>query len=177
VSLAAMFAALTAVASLVAIPVFGPVPFTFQVLIVLLSGLVLGPRLGATSMLAYLALGLVAPVYAGGASGLGVLVGPAGGYLWGFVLSALVTGALARRLHSPGVVRLTVVALAGLVPIYVLGASWLAFQLHSASWHVVVWGGILEFVPLDALKVLTAATFVRSLASSPLGRASFQRSR
>ena len=60
----------------------GTVPFTLQVLFVLLASVLLGPRLAMLSVLAYLALGLVAPVYAGGTSGLGVLFGPTGGHLW-----------------------------------------------------------------------------------------------
>lgn len=58
--------------------VLRPIPFTLQVLFVLLAGLVLGPKLAAMSMVADVARGLVAPVYAGGASGLGTLIGPAG---------------------------------------------------------------------------------------------------
>ena len=62
---AALFTALIAGGALVSIPI-GTVPFTLQVLFVLLAGMLLGPRLAALSVLAYLALGLVAPVYAGG---------------------------------------------------------------------------------------------------------------
>jgi len=72
IAYAALFAALIAGGSFVAIPL-GPVPFTLQVMFVLLTGMVLGPRLGALSVIAYLVLGLVAPVYAGATSGAGVL--------------------------------------------------------------------------------------------------------
>ena len=58
--MAAVFTALTAVSAFVAIPV-GSVPFTLQVYVVLLTGLVLGARIGALSVLAYLILGLVRP--------------------------------------------------------------------------------------------------------------------
>ena len=100
-ALAAMFAALTAVGALFAIPFFGPIPFTLQVFFVLLAGLVLGPRLAAMSMVAYVCVGLFAPVFAGGASGLGTLFGPAGGYIWGFVLGATLVGYLSQRLSRP----------------------------------------------------------------------------
>ena len=63
------------VSAFAAIPV-GSVPFTLQVYVVLLAGMVLGPRLAALGVAAYLLLGLLAPVYAGGGSGLGVLLGP-----------------------------------------------------------------------------------------------------
>ena len=128
---AALFTALISVAAFVAIPV-GSVPFTLQVYVVLLAGMVLGPRLGTLSVAAYLVLGLAAPVYAGGGSGLGVLLGPTGGYLWGFLGAALVAGLISHRGEST-VQRLLVAGLAGLVPIYALGASWLAVQLGLSA--------------------------------------------
>ena len=144
--MAALFTALIAVGGLVALP-FGPVPFTLQVFFVLLAGLVLGPRLGALACALYLLLGLVAPVYAGGTSGLGVLFGPTGGYLFGFVLAPLVAGLLAGRAGRR--FRLLLAAVAALVPIYALGATWLAWQLHIDDVRTVLLGGVVPFVPLD----------------------------
>ena len=95
-AVAALFTALLSVSAYIAIPI-GSVPFTLQVFVVLLAGMVLGPRLGALSVVAYLVLGLVAPVYSGGTSGLGVLFGPTGGYLFGFIAAAVVTGLIAGR--------------------------------------------------------------------------------
>ena len=60
-----------------------------------------GPKLAAMSMMVCVAAGLVAPVYAGGASGIGTLLGPAGGCIWGFVLGAALVGHLAQRLSRP----------------------------------------------------------------------------
>lgn len=169
IALVALFAALIAVGALITIPMFGPVPFTLQVLFVLLAGLILGPWTGALSVIVYLMLGLIAPVYAGGATGLGALFGPFGGYLVGFVLAAVVTGLIGRRTSRESVIQLTLAGLAGLVPIYAIGAAWLAWQLHTASYHTVVWGGILQFVPLDTLKAVAAGFAVKALASLPVG--------
>jgi biotin transport system substrate-specific component len=166
--LAALMAALTAVGAFITIPLLGPVPFTLQPLFVMLAGLVLGWRLGALSMIVYLVVGLVAPVYHGGTSGIGVLIGPTGGYLWGFVLAAALTGALAQGLRLTGLWGLFAAAAAGLVPIYLLGAVWLAWQLHTTSFHVVIWGGVLEFLPLDVVKALLAAAVCRMLAAAPV---------
>jgi biotin transport system substrate-specific component len=171
---AGLFAALTAVGALVSIPFVGPVPFTLQVLFVLLAGMLLGPRLGMLSMLAYLGLGLVAPVYAQGTGGLGALFGPAGGYLWGFVVAAGVTGAIARR--RPTFMGFLVAGLAGLVPIYVLGATWLGWQVGGAAGHVI-WIGVLQFVPGDLVKVAVAAAAATALVSSPLGLPAFAKDR
>jgi biotin transport system substrate-specific component len=165
VAYAALFAALIAASSFVAIPL-GPVPFTLQVLVVLLAGLVLGPRGGALAVAAYLALGLVAPVYAGGTSGLGVLFGPTGGYLWGFLAGAVVAGLVAQR-TGPGIPGLTAAALAGLAPIYALGTVWLALQLNMSPAEAAA-VGVVPFIAADVLKAVGAAVAARSLLSLPL---------
>lgn len=171
---AALFTALIAGGALVAIPI-GSVPFTLQVLFVLLTGMLLGPRLAVLSVLAYLALGLVAPVYAGGTSGLGVLFGPTGGYLWGFVLTGLVTGAVCSRGRT-SLTRFVAAGLLGLVPIYALGAVWLAAQLHIGAGTAFA-TGVAPFVWLDVLKAVAAGLAARSLVSLPLGLPSPQRGR
>lgn len=174
ITYAALFTALIAAASLVAIPV-GPVPFTLQVLFVLFAGMVLGPRLGALSVLAYLLLGLVAPVYAAGASGFSALFGPTGGYLWGFVLAAFVTG-LVCRAATPTLPRFVAAGLLGLVPVYALGAVWLTLQLHL-SFGAALATGVAPFVWLDVLKAVAAGLAARSLLSLPLGLPAPQRDR
>ncbi len=171
---AAVFAALIAGGAFVALPI-GSVPFTLQVLFVLLAGMLLGPRLAALSTLAYLALGLVAPVYAGGTSGLGVLFGPTGGYLWGFVLAALVTGAVCGE-DRTSLTRFVGAGLLGLVPIYALGAVWLAAQLHIGMDAALV-TGVAPFVWLDVLKAVAAGLAARSVVSLPLGLPAPQRGR
>jgi biotin transport system substrate-specific component len=171
---AALFTALIAGGALVAIPI-GSVPFTLQVLFVLLAGMLLGPRLAVLSVLAYLALGLLAPVYASGTSGLGVLFGPTGGYLWGFVPAALVTGAVAAH-GRVSLARFVAAGLLGVTPIYALGAIWLAAQLHLDAATACA-TGVAPFVWLDALKAAAAGLAARSLVSLPLGLPAPQRGR
>ena len=77
---------------------FTPVPITGQTFAVLLVGAVLGSRRGAASLLLYLMQGLVGlPFFAGGTSGLAILLGPTGGYLVGFIVAAYLVGLLAAR--------------------------------------------------------------------------------
>ena len=171
---AALFTALIAAGAFVAIPI-GSVPFTLQVLFVLLAGMLLGPRLAALSVLAYLVLGLVAPVYAGGTSGLGVLFGPTGGYLWGFVPAALVTGVVCARGRT-SLARFVGAGLLGVAPIYALGAVWLAAQLHLSIGAALA-TGVAPFVWLDVLKALAAGLAARSLVNLPLGLPAAQRGR
>ncbi|MDP3765716.1 MAG: biotin transporter BioY [Nanoarchaeota archaeon] len=96
---AALFAALTAAVAWFKIPLpFTPVPITLQTLVVLLSGAMLGPYYGALSMAVYIAVGAIGlPVFAGGASGIGVLLGPTGGYLFSYPIASFVTGKMLEK--------------------------------------------------------------------------------
>jgi biotin transport system substrate-specific component len=174
ITYAALFTALIAAGAFVSIPV-GAVPFTLQVLFVLLAGMVLGPRLGAASVVAYLVLGLVAPVYASGASGIGALLGPTGGFLLAFIPAAIVTGLVSRN-GSPTLLRLVGAGLLGLVPIYAIGTAWLALQLHLSAGAAVA-TGVAPFVWLDVMKAVAAGLAARSLVSLPLGLPALQRDR
>lgn len=141
------FVVLTALSARVSIPIPGTVvPFTFQVFAVLLSGVVLGARLGAASQVAYLAAGAAGvPVFAAGA-GAAYLLGPTGGYLLAYPLAAFIAGALA----GPSLVRLAFASLAGLFVIYAGGLSWLSV---FGSWDAAVALGIRPFLLADLVKV------------------------
>src|SRR3712207_1750584 len=91
---AALFAALTAACAWFKVPLpFTPVPITLQTLAVLLSGAMLGAYYGALSMIIYLILGAIGlPVFAGGGSGFGSLLGPTGGYLLSYPIASFVVG-------------------------------------------------------------------------------------
>lgn len=162
--LATGFALLTALGALVQIPV-GPVPITLQVLFVLLSGLVLGSRLGALSQVEYLAIGFAgAPVFAGGKSGLIALVGPTGGYLAGFVVGAYLAGLVAESVARPGRIRFFLAGLLGTAAIYVSGMIWLStwFAIgRGTNWMAEMasaWQfGVLPFIAVDAVKAVVAS--------------------
>lgn len=96
---AALFAALTAAVAWFKIPLpFTPVPITLQTLVVLMSGAMLGPYYGALSMIIYLVLGAIGlPVFAGGSSGIGALLGPTGGYLFSYPIASFVIGKMLKR--------------------------------------------------------------------------------
>jgi biotin transport system substrate-specific component len=155
--LTAFFAALTGVGAFLALPV-EPVPFTLQTFFVLMAGVVLGPRYGAASQGVYALLGLVAPVYAGGASGPGILFGPRGGYIFGFIAAALVVGFLSRGSTGSllGHIRVTAAMLAGVLVIYGGGMVTLSLVL-GMDWRQAFLAGVLPFLPLDVLKALLAA--------------------
>lgn len=148
-----VFAMATAFGAKTALPLPGtPVPFTFQVLFVLLAGALLGPRLGAASQFAYVALGAMgAPVFAAG-GGLAYLLGPTGGYLLAFPAAAFVVGAITGR--SGGVVRLALALAAGAAVIHAGGAAWLAVITGDLGEAVAY--GVGPFLALDVVKIALA---------------------
>lgn len=158
-----LFANLTAVAGRIDVTLpFSPVPITGQTLIVLLAGAALGSRRGAASQVAYLLEGVGGlPVFAHGTSGAGVLLGPTGGYLIGFVACAGLVGWLAERglCRNAMVSVLTMLAASALV--YVFGVAWLAHFLSGGPQAVLI-QGVLPFIPGDVLKSLIAAGVVPS---------------
>ncbi len=162
----ALMAAVTAVAAQIAIPLpFSPVPFTLQVPAVVLSGLLLGPRHGALAQAIYVLVGAVGvPVFAGFKGGLGVILGPTGGYLVSYPLAAVVAGLAAYTVahagaRSPRRRALTLsflLGVAALVVIYAIGAVWLSVVTHLPL-AVAVAQGVLPFVVFDLVKVALAA--------------------
>ncbi|MCL7416089.1 MAG: biotin transporter BioY [ANME-2 cluster archaeon] len=151
---AALFAALTAIGAFIKIPLpISPVPLTLQVFFVLLAGLVLGARLGGTSMVVYVVLGIIGlPVFSGGSSGLGVLLGPTGGYLIGFVAAAFVTGLIYNKAANskPSAIGAMI---AGLFVIYLFGVVQLSF-IANMSIQQAVAVGMVPFLIGDAIKII-----------------------
>lgn len=104
----AVFAALIAAMALTPAIPLGPIPITLQTLAVSLTGLCLGPWRGFAAVALYVGVGAAGlPVFSGGAAGIGVLVGPTGGYLLAFPLAALVSGFVARWAVRRGLSRAT----------------------------------------------------------------------
>ena len=116
----ALFTALIAVGAFIKIPI--PVlPFTLQFLFTMLGGLLLGGELGAMSVLAYIALGLMGlPIFADG-GGIAYALRPTFGYLIGFCIASYVTGTIANKVGNPTLKRLLVANFIGLVIVYFCG--------------------------------------------------------
>jgi biotin transport system substrate-specific component len=159
--LASLMAALTAVGAYIHIPI-GPVPIVLSTLFVLLAGLLLGSRWGLASMGLYLLVGAIGmPVFAGGKGGFAHLFGPTGGYLWGYVLSAWVTGFISE--HSRGLLILEIFAiLVGSLVIYSLGVPWLK-MITQMSWPKTFIIGMVPFLIGDAIKASVALILARAV--------------
>jgi biotin transport system substrate-specific component len=152
------FAAATALSAHVRIPLpFTPVPITLQTLVVLLAGMTLGPGGGAASQVLYLGAGLLGlPVFAAGA---GALLGPTGGYLLGFLLGAVLAGAIARRRSDA--FGLAVAFTAGMLVIYACGTAWLCALTHQQI-AVATAVGVVPFLAGDALKLVAAVGLAKA---------------
>ncbi|KQR53747.1 biotin biosynthesis protein BioC [Leifsonia sp. Leaf336] len=144
--------------------VFGSVPITAQTLGVMLAGALLGPWLGALSMavlLALVAAGL--PLLAGGRGGIGVFVGPSAGYLFGWILGALVIGLIVHAGGRKPVVWRTLVGVVvgGILVVYAVGipVQSLVTRLPLAETALAS----LIFVPGDLVKAVIATAVVVTL--------------
>ena len=118
------FAGLTGVLSYIKIPLpFTPVPITGQTLGVMLSGIVLGSKLGFISQIIYLLLGIIGlPIFSGGSSGLGIIISHTGGYLWSFPIASYIIGVLVEKKGSFDVKWLFLASIiGGIVVIYFFG--------------------------------------------------------
>ena len=163
---ASMFAALTAVGALIRIPIpISPVPLTLQVFFVLLTGLVLGSRWGATSMAVYVMLGIIGfPVFSGGSSGIGVILGPTGGYLIGFVMGAFITGLTVENLGRSTIVMITAMV-AGLTVIYAIGVLQLFIIADMPSIQEAAMIGVLPFLIGDMIKLIAAFAVAKRIGN------------
>lgn len=156
VALVVAFSLLTALAAQVSVPLpFTPVPVTGQAFAVLLTGALLGSRLGALAMFAYLVEGAVGlPFFSGGRGGALHLLGPTAGYLLAFPAAAFVTGYLAERGWDR---RFLTAAAAMLVGSLVILAGGFAGLLRFFAPAQAFAQGVAPFLPGDVVKIALAA--------------------
>lgn len=138
---------------------FTPVPITGQTFGVLLTGMLLGPRRGAASLLLYLLEGAVGlPVFAGGAGGIARLLGPTAGYLWSYPFAAFLMGSLVERGWDRSPARTALAMLLGGFVILATGTLWLGCILGDL--RPAFLQGCLPFLPGDFVKAVLAAALL-----------------
>ncbi|MBR2215927.1 MAG: biotin transporter BioY [Selenomonadaceae bacterium] len=159
-ALCGLFIALITAGTMVRIPVGGDV-YTLQFLFTLLAGLMLGAKIGAVAVAAYVFMGLIGiPVFAVG-GGPGYVLQPTFGYLLGFILQAYLCGYLSRRVAAD-FRHLLFVNLLGMAVVYVIGIGWFYavsnFVLGTTvtAWAALFYCGILQ-APPDFLLCMAAA--------------------
>jgi biotin transport system substrate-specific component len=160
---------LTAVAAQISLPLpFTPVPFTFQPMVVLLGAAALGPRLGLSSQILYLALGLAGlPVFAASPilpQGAARLLGPTGGYLMAYPFAAFAAGWLAERGFDHRYATAVASMMCGLAIVFAGGVLWLTIASRpSIGLSGALAAGFVPFIIPDLLKLLIAASVMPAL--------------
>jgi len=151
IAYSAAFIGLIALGSWISVPI-GYIPFTLQTLFVIMAGIIMH-RYGAIPVLLYCILGVLGlPLFHNGMAGLGVLLGPSGGYLIGFIFAALITG-LAYEQDSK-LIRIGGIVIATGV-IYLFGVAWLMYSLKLGFLPAIT-TGVLPFIAGDAIKAAAA---------------------
>jgi biotin transport system substrate-specific component len=159
----ALMAALMASTGFFAIPV-GPVPITLQTFFSLLAGVVLGPLYGAVSMILYVILGVLGlPVFSKGQSGIGVVLGPTGGFIVGFIFAAWLIGILTSK-NKNDYPKILIAMLGGVIVIYLFGL--LQFVLVTKTpFSQAILAVVIPFIPIDAVKAVFAAVVGKRLSA------------
>ena len=161
----ALCIAIMAVSAWVTIPI-GPVPITLQMFAITFSILVLTPKQCMAAIAGYVVLGAIGvPVFSGMRGGFGVLAGPTGGFIWGFIVGAAVACAVLALFRSHGVDNIAVAAFCGIlftVTSYICGWAQYMSIAHvdpMAAFAVTV----APFALIDLCKVVAAALVARAV--------------
>ncbi len=160
--LIAMFTALTAVGAFLSIPL-GNVPISLQSLFTIMSGLILGSKLGALSQLVYVLLGLCGVrIFAGFSGGFESVLAPSFGYLIGFIFASYIVGKIAHTKKDLNFKRILLASIVGTFVIYLFGIPYMYFILNklmakNISFMTALKTGCLIFLPGDFLKAIVAS--------------------
>lgn len=153
----ALMVAMNCISAYIIIPLpFSLSPIALQTMIVNLTGFVLNTKQAFMTMIVYLLVGLAGvPVFTGGTAGPGKLFGPTGGYLFGFVLTAVFLAATkGPKYNFKRYAFLSIVV--GILLIYIPGVVQLKLVI-GMDWTKAIMSGAIPFIPLDIVKCLAAA--------------------
>lgn len=150
-----IFAAITAILAQVEIPL-PLIPISGQTLAVGIAATVLGSRQGALAMVCYAAIGAVGlPVFAGFSGGPQVLVGPSGGYIFGFLAAAYITGLILEKTRFT--IRMALIAnIAGMFVTLLFGTIQLKIVL-DLGWNAALTAGVYPFLVVGFIKAYLAS--------------------
>lgn len=178
IAVGAMFVALTAIgANITTIAPFmvvGGVPITLQTFFAILSGLILGSRLGAFTMFVYMMLGLIGvPVFAQFKGGISMALSPTFGFIISFILIAYVAGKLVERKAT--LISYVMASLIAMTLNYVIGTHWMYyvyqfwFEAPKDFSYLIVWAWMLVPLPKDIVISLFAGVFAYRLNKQGIG--------
>lgn len=145
----------------ISIPV-SPVPISLCTLAIYFAVTILGMKCGTISVLLYLLLGLAGlPVFSHFSGGVSRLLGPTGGYLWGYVFLAIICGFSVDRWYKRRILCFVGMA-AGTAVCYLFGTAWLSYQA-SISFTQALYSAVIPFLPGDVAKLVLAMTVGRQI--------------
>lgn len=159
--LAAMFAGVIAISAQIIIPL-GFIPLSLQTFTVGLTATLLGRKTGTWAILIYLLLGLIGlPVFAGGKSGFGVLFGPTGGYLIGYLFASLLIGSLIKK-GTWSYLQVIFINFLGFIVALVFGTLWLTV-VADLSLPQGIASGFIPFILPELIKATSVGILAVSL--------------
>lgn len=159
----ALLIALLCISAYIIIPIpMSPVPLVMTNLVMALVAYMLTPRDTFITIFAYVAIGAIGlPVFAGAHGGVGVLIGPTGGYIWGFLLAYPLLSFLKGKQYNFW--RYALVGTFVAVPIvYLVGMVGLMLYLNISITKAFM-VGVLPFIPMDVMKVVLASAFAKRI--------------
>ena len=164
-ALVALFAAVMAVCSWITVP--AAVPFTLQTMGVFLAVGLLGGKRGTISVLVYLFLGAIGlPVFSGFAGGLGYMMGATGGYIIGFLFSALIMWFM-EKVFGRDMKILILSMVLGLILCYAFGTAWFMTVYSGSNGPIdlatALGWCVFPFIIPDAIKIAVACLLIRRL--------------
>lgn len=140
----------------------GPVPISLTPLTILLSVYILGTASGSVATLLYVFLGAVGlPVFGGFTGGFGIIAGPTGGYIIGYVFLALISGWFIEHFYNMVWVQYMGMCL-GMAVLYAFGTAWLAYVAHMTFAEALA-AGVLPFIAVDMIKMAVSIILGRAV--------------
>ena len=140
----------------------GPVPISLTPLTILLSVYILGTASGSVATLLYVFLGAVGlPVFGGFTGGFGIIAGPTGGYIIGYVFLALISGWFIEHFYNMVWVQYMGMCL-GMAVLYAFGTAWLAYVAHMTFAEALA-VGVFPFIAVDMIKMAVSIILGRAV--------------
>ncbi len=154
--IAALMSALFCILGPLSIPI-GPIPLSLTGLVLYMSLYITGRKMTAIAYLIYLIIGMIGlPVFSGYAGGLGKVIGPTGGYLAGYIFTALISGTVIDKYYNNRIISIIGMYI-GLIFLYAFGTLWYAIINEGNTVLEILKICIIPFIPADSIKIILSA--------------------
>ena len=148
IALISLLTCLICIFAPVSVPV-GPVPVTLISFVLYIIILIEDKKTGLMSVVLYLLIGIIGiPVFSGFQAGIGVIVGPTGGFVIGY-LPLMFVGGTVKKINNVCALIL------GTIILYLCGSIWFCC-MYSTDVKYVLWSTVIPFIPIDGIKIMLA---------------------